>query len=181
MPLSDLLRRRIAKTGPITVAEFMAEAVGHPQRGYYAQREPFGRAGDFVTSPEVSQIFGELIGAWCVHEWTEIGQPDEFNLVELGPGRGTLMSDVLRTASKLSRAFRRAAQLHLVETSARLRAIQAQTLAEARPIWHDALSEVPEGPLLCIANEFFDALPIRQFVRTSVGWAERLVDLDSSG
>lgn len=159
----------------------MVEALGHSEHGYYTQREPFGPAGDFVTSPEISQIFGELIGAWCVHEWRQIGAPERFNLVELGPGRGTLMADLLRTAGKLSPEFREAATLHLVETSTRLREIQGRTLSGARPVWHIALSEVPEGPLLCIANEFFDALPIRQFARTSVGWAERLVDLDLTG
>jgi NADH dehydrogenase [ubiquinone] 1 alpha subcomplex assembly factor 7 len=181
MALSDLLRRRIAATGPMTVADFMTEALGHPEHGYYTQREPFGPKGDFVTAPEISQIFGELIGAWCVHQWVQMGAPASFNLVELGPGRGTLMADLLRTASKLSPAFRDAADLRLVETSPRLRDLQARALGGARPHWHDSLNAVPEGPLLCIANEFFDALPIRQFVRTSVGWAERLVDIDPSG
>jgi len=177
-PLAERLARLIAADGPMTVAAFMSHAVGD----YYARREPFGPAGDFVTAPEISQIFGELVGAWILAQWDAAGRPAPVNLVELGPGRGTLMADLLRTA-RLVPDFLAAAELHLVETSERLRAAQAATLAGAplAPTWHDRLDDVPAGPLYVVANEFFDALPIRQFVRTGGTWRERVVGLDAGG
>ncbi|ADZ69624.1 class I SAM-dependent methyltransferase [Polymorphum gilvum] len=182
-PLCDRLIRRIALYGPITVADYMAACLGDPDHGYYTTAaEPFGRAGDFITAPEVSQMFGELIGAWTVAAWQAMGAPASVRLVELGPGRGTLMADLLRTAA-LRPDFLAAATLHLVETSPRLGAVQAKTLAGAAlaPIWHDRLDDVPDGPLLLVANEFFDALPIHQYVRTPTGWRERCVGLSEEG
>ena len=179
-PLGRRIARRIARHGPITVADYMAQALTDPESGYYMQGDPFGPRGDFVTAPEVSQMFGELIGLWCVDSWQRMGAPAEFLLVELGPGRGTLMADALR-ATRLMPAFLDAAEVHLVEASPSLRARQAETLGSARASWNDSLSELPEAPLLVIANEFFDALPVRQFERRAEGWCERLVVLDSAG
>ncbi|PWC43898.1 SAM-dependent methyltransferase [Azospirillum sp. TSO22-1] len=175
--LARSLARRIALEGPLTVGAFMAEALGHPRFGYYMKQDPFGGAGDFVTAPEVSQMFGELIGLWCADAWQRLGGPPEIRLIELGPGRGTLMADALRAAAILP-PFRAAVRVHLVETSPHLRERQRAALAGAEPTWHDRLDDVPAGPSLVIANEFFDALPVRQVQRTVHGWAERLVDLD---
>ena len=180
------LGRRLAAAiragGPMTVADYMAACLGDPVDGYYTRREPFGRAGDFVTAPEVSQMFGELIGLWAVATWEAMGAPTRFVLAELGPGRGTLMADLLR-AARVRPAFRAAAEVHLVETSPRLRSLQEIALAAngMRIAWHDRVDDLPAGPLLVIANEFFDALPIRQFVKTEGGWAERMVGLDDKG
>jgi NADH dehydrogenase [ubiquinone] 1 alpha subcomplex assembly factor 7 len=179
-PLGQRIARRIARHGPITVADYMALALTDPGLGYYMQGDPFGPRGDFVTAPEVSQMFGELIGLWCIDSWQRMGAPAEFMLAELGPGRGTLMADALR-AARVAPAFLDAAEVHLVEASPSLRARQAETLGSGRACWHDSLSELPEAPLLVIANEFFDALPVRQFERRAEGWCERLVVLDSAG
>ena len=178
---ADLLRRQIAQAGPITVAEFMATALGHPTAGYYATRDPLGRAGDFTSAPEISQVFGELIGLWCADLWLRAGRPNPVHIVELGPGRGTLMADLWRAVGVVP-GLRDAAQIHLVEVSPVLRARQTETLAAAggpEPHWHDgvtdALHALGTAPILLIANEFLDALPIRQFVRTADGWRERRV------
>ncbi|MDH3232526.1 MAG: class I SAM-dependent methyltransferase [Alphaproteobacteria bacterium] len=171
------LRALIAAEGPISVARFMAEALGHREYGYYRTRDPLGAAGDFITAPEISQIFGELIGAWCATVWQQSGRPDPVNLVELGPGRGTLVADVLRTIGKIAPAFDAAVAVHLVETSPALRAAQASALG-ARPHWHEAIEDVPQAPTILIANEFFDALPIHQYVRRGRAWHERLVGYD---
>ncbi len=173
-PLAALLRDIIAKDGPITVERYMAEALGHPAHGYYVTRDPLGAKGDFTTAPEISQMFGEMIGLWCVATWQRMGAPSPFVLAELGPGRGTLMADALR-AARLEPRFLDAARLHLVETSPALREKQSATLSACRPAWHEDFAAVPDGPLLLVANEFFDALPIRQFERTADGWRERLV------
>ncbi|MEM8700827.1 MAG: class I SAM-dependent methyltransferase [Pseudomonadota bacterium] len=180
--LKERIRTGIANEGPMPVAQYMATCLGDPQLGYYTTREPFGSKGDFVTAPEVSQMFGELVGAACVSAFECLGQPETFSLVELGPGRGTLMADLLRIAA-LRPDFLSAARLHLVETSPRLRQIQETTLAGAalKPVFHDALRTIPDGPLIVVANEFFDALPIHQFVRTHDGWHERVVGLDADG
>lgn len=177
--LAHHLARRILVDGPLSVAAFMGEALGHPRFGYYMRQDPFGTAGDFTTAPEISQMFGELVGLWCVDTWARLGGPSPFQLVELGPGRGTLMQDALRAAAVVP-AFRQAATVHLVETSPALRALQRERLGDGIR-WHDRLEDVPTGPTLLIANEFFDALPIRQVQKTSHGWFERLVDLDPAG
>lgn len=181
-PLEEKLARRIAATGPITVADYMAACLGDPEHGYYLTRDPLGRGGDFVTAPEISQMFGELIGAFAVATWMMMGSPSPFVLAELGPGRGTLMADLLRTG-RVRPSFLDGARVHLVETSPVLRRAQEQTLtATGVPIaWHDRFEAVPAGPTIVVANEFFDALPIRQFVRSGDGWAERMVGIDEGG
>ena len=178
--LARLLARRIATTGPVTVADYMATALGHPEHGYYTTRDPLGRDGDFITAPEISQIFGELIGLWCVAVWEQTGSPTKVNLVELGPGRGTLMADALRAAAQVP-AFLEAADIVLVETSPVLRDRQAERLGAYDPKWCGSLDDVPDGPILAIANEFFDALPVHQFVCAPQGWRERLVGRDETG
>ncbi len=189
-PLAERIARRIALLGPMTLADYMSAALSDPEHGYYMGGDPFGARGDFVTAPEISQMFGELIGLWCADIWGRMGVPDRLHLVELGPGRGTLMADALRAARTLP-GLRESLQLHLVETSPALRARQRETLRTAAadlavaPQWHDTLSTVPAGPLLLIANEFFDALPIRQFVRgagdVAPTWCERVVTLAEDG
>ncbi|MDX1575401.1 MAG: SAM-dependent methyltransferase, partial [Kiloniellales bacterium] len=179
-PLLLKLARRITEDGPLGVADFMAAALTDPDHGYYMGRDPLGAAGDFITAPEVSQMFGELIGLWCAETWARLGAPASVALVELGPGRGTLMADALRAARQVP-AFAAALQVHLVEISPSLRSRQEVVLADAEPTWHETLAEVPDLPLLLIANEFFDALPVRQLVRQAGGWGERLVGLDPKG
>lgn len=181
-PLLDEIRALIAEEGPLPVSRYMALALGHPRHGYYMTRDPLGAAGDFTTAPEISQMFGELIGLWAVATWQQMGAPSAVRLIELGPGRGTLMADALR-AARLLPAFGAAARVHLVETSPVLRARQAETLKDmgADLAWHGALEEVPEGPALVLANEFFDALPIDQFVWSGSAWHERRVGLDAEG
>ncbi len=179
-PLARLLARRIAATGPICLADYMADCLLHPEYGYYTSREPFGRQGDFITAPEISQMFGELVGLALAQSWLEQGSPAPFALVELGPGRGTLMADILR-ATRMVPGFHRALRLHLVEAAPRMRALQADALRGHEPTWHDSPATLPEMPLLLVANEFFDALPIRQFRRHERGWRELQVTLDADG
>ncbi|MBB6306829.1 class I SAM-dependent methyltransferase [Xanthobacter tagetidis] len=174
------IRGQIAAGGPMPLRRFMALALGHPKYGYYITRDPLGAAGDFVTAPEISQMFGELIGLWAVAQWQAMGAPSPFRLVELGPGRGTLMADALR-AARVMPDFAAAARLHLVETSPALRAAQARALGVATPQWHDRLEDVPDGPAIVVANEFFDAIPIDQFVFQGGRWHERRVGLDDAG
>lgn len=172
-PLLEIIRARINDVGPITVAEYMQLVLAHPEYGYYMRKDPLGAAGDFTTAPEISQVFGELIGAWLASRWLAMGKP-ECALVELGPGRGTLMNDLLRATKHVS-GFHDAVTLHLVETSPALKQKQWQNLARKHSdiTWHERFSDVPEKPLLLVANEFFDALPIRQFV----GDAERMISV----
>jgi NADH dehydrogenase [ubiquinone] 1 alpha subcomplex assembly factor 7 len=173
--LSDLratLAAEIRARGPLSVAQFMELASAH----YYERRDPLGKAGDFVTAPEVSQMFGEILGLWLAQAWTGCGRPAPARLVELGPGRGTLISDLLRAGGRVS-GFRAALSIHLVERSPRLRELQAQRLAEIEATWHERFEEVPQGPLFLVANEFLDALPVHQLVRTAQGWVERRVAL----
>lgn len=177
-PLLEHLRGLIRADGPLTVERYMDIALWHPNWGYYTTRTPVGARGDFVTAPEISQIFGELIGLWLADFWQRSGAPDPVILAELGPGNGTLMTDLLRAAATVP-AFRHAIRVHLVETSAKLRAVQADALQAATPAWHESLATVPAGPLLMIANEFLDALPIRQLERQADGWHERRVGLDA--
>jgi NADH dehydrogenase [ubiquinone] 1 alpha subcomplex assembly factor 7 len=154
----------------------MRLALAEHGAGYYATRDPLGSTGDFITAPEISQMFGELIGLWCVDAWERAGAPDPFLLVELGPGRGTLMADALR-AAKVRPAFLSAMRLHLVEISRPLREVQEQRLGAFHPLWHDDTTTLPDGPALIIGNEFLDALPIHQFQMTEHGWRERAIDL----
>jgi NADH dehydrogenase [ubiquinone] 1 alpha subcomplex assembly factor 7 len=177
----ERLRRLIIEHRPISVARFMALALAHPDGGYYARGDPLGAAGDFVTAPEVSQLFGELVGLALAQHWLDLGRPSRVLLVELGPGRGTLMADTLRAAEVVP-GFLEAIGVHLVETSPALRERQAAVLGRLPVRWHDELAGVPQDrPLLLVANEFLDALPIRQFVRRSGRWHERLVAVDEAG
>ena len=171
-PLARVMLRRIQATGPLTVAEFMAEALLHPEHGYYSTRDPLGARGDFTTAPEISQMFGELLGLALAQTWLDQGSPSRIVLAELGPGRGTLMQDALR-ATRGVPGFHDALSLHLVEASSALRAAQAERMPRAA--WHDSAADLPRGPLYLVANEFFDALPIRQFVRAGPAWRERMV------
>jgi NADH dehydrogenase [ubiquinone] 1 alpha subcomplex assembly factor 7 len=204
-PLMAEIASAIATDGPMPLDRYMALCLSHPAHGYYATRDPFGRAGDFTTAPEISQMFGELIGLWAAEVWLQMGAPKRFALIELGPGRGTLMADMAR-AAKAAPGFLEAAQVTLVETSPTLREVQAKTLAGRDVRWagtiEEALGEAglppsplrggvrdvaplsddaPPLPAIIVANEFFDALPIRQFVRAPSGWRERLVGLSPDG
>ena len=190
MKLESLIKQRIRKHGPISIADYMAIALSHPEHGYYMRRDPLGASGDFITAPEISQVFGEIIGAWVVAQWKKLGSP-KCALTELGPGRGTLMNDMLR-ATKNVPGFHDAISIHLVETSPALKQKQWQTLANkhARIEWHNDISTLPQEPLLLVANEFFDALPIKQFLSIpsplrgegkGEGQAERMVTLDERG
>jgi NADH dehydrogenase [ubiquinone] 1 alpha subcomplex assembly factor 7 len=180
--LLEELRRMIALDGPMPVARYMALCLSHPAHGYYITRDPLGAAGDFTTAPEISQMFGELIGLWAIEVWASMGSPSPLRFVELGPGRGTLMADALR-AARLRPAFLEALEVDLVETSPVLRAQQRRRLGHSAvpTTWRAQLAEVPDGPAIVLANEFFDALPVRQFVSTESGWCERLVGLGSEG
>ena len=168
--------QRIRETGPISVAEYMTLCLLDPVDGYYPTRDPLGVDGDFVTAPEISQMFGEALGLWVVQAWQDIGAPDRFNLVELGPGRGVMMADMLR-AMRLSPPCFAACDVTLVEASAALQAVQAKTLGPsgARVAWTKRLEDVSDAPTLIVGNEFLDCLPIRQFVRTDGAWSERRV------
>src|SRR5437868_9871187 len=177
-PLEADIRRMIAVDGPIPVDRYMELCLGHPRHGHYVRRDPLGAAGDFVTAPEVSQMFGELIGAWAATVWRQIGSPGRVHLIELGPGRGTLMADALRAAKALPE-FHAALSVHMVETSPVLRTLQEKTLANSRvPIaWHHGIEELADGPTIAIANEFVDALPISQFIKDRDGWHVRMIGL----
>jgi SAM-dependent MidA family methyltransferase len=183
-PLLAHIKRRINVSGPITIADFMTEALAHPEHGYYRKQDPFGRAGDFITAPEVSQMFGELIGLWAAVTWQQMGSPPKVDLIELGPGRGTLMSDALRAIRNVP-GIGDALTVRFVETSPVLRTHQ-QTAIMAYGIpatWHETFDDIPTRanvPAIVIGNEFFDALPIRQFERGEKGWAERLVGIDAN-
>lgn len=180
MPLRDRLAAQIAAEGPITVAQYMTAALHDPAEGYYATRPALGEDGDFITAPLVSQMFGELVGVWAAACWQMMGEPDAVRLVEMGPGDGTLMIDVLR-AARMAPDFLAAADVWLVETSAPLAALQQRRLGD-QARWAASLDEVPgDAPLILIANELLDCLPARQFVKTAAGWAEQLVGLDASG
>lgn len=181
--LLDHLRARLEREGALTVADFMGEALTHPWAGYYMHGDPFGApsptGGDFVTAPEISQMFGELLGVWCADTWLRLGRPAPCQLVELGPGRGTLMADALRATRQVP-GFHDALQVRLVEISPALRERQREALGNRQVAWLDNVGQIPDTPLLLIANEFFDALPVRQFEQTGEGWAERVVVLDGS-
>jgi len=181
-PLEAEIRRRIAAAGPMPVGEYMALCLADPAHGYYTARDPFGGRGDFITAPEISQMFGEMIGLWMAAVWRQMGAPENVHIVELGPGRGTMMKDALR-AAKVMPGFHEAVVVHLVEISPVLEAAQQRTLEPLGvPLyWHRALADVPHGAAIVVANEFFDALPVCQAVKTEDGWYERLVDLDASG
>ncbi len=172
--LGELIDMQIRQNGPMSIATYMGLALTHPRAGYYTGSDPLGAAGDFVTAPEISQMFGELVGFFIVNLWQQLGEPPSFTLLELGPGRGTLMQDALRVAAK-AEGFLDACHLQLFETNPALKAMQAERLAAYNPYWASEIDAVADDPLLVVANEFFDALPVRQFVKGKSGWHERLV------
>lgn len=177
----DNLTKILSDRGSISVADYMALSLTAAGVGYYKNGNPIGANGDFVTAPEVSQIFGELIGVWMMMVWEGMGCPANFILAELGPGRGTLMQDVMR-AARAKPAFRQAAQVHLVETSSTLREAQGKALRSlCRPEWHESFTALPEAPMIIVANEFFDALPTEQFVFQGGSWYKRALTLDDNG
>lgn len=181
--LKALIKRRITAEGPMSLAEYMGLCLTHPVHGYYTTGTAIGADGDFTTAPEISQMFGELVGLALAQYWLDTGAPDRFTLAELGPGRGTLMADILRATRKVA-GFHEAMSLSLVEVSPPLRAQQARALEGFRPTWCDQFEHLAadaKGPLFLVANEFFDALPIRQFLRHEDGWAERVIGLDAAG
>jgi len=182
--LQARITRQIKAEGPISVAEYMTLCLLDPIDGYYPTRDPLGSDGDFITAPEISQMFGEVIGLWCIQTWRDMGSPSAVQLIELGPGRGIMMSDILR-AGQLDKGFIKAARVSLIEASAALEAVQGRTLANAPcPVsWVSDLSKVEAGPSIIIGNEFLDCLPIRQFIQKDrfagrAGWQERMVMLD---
>ncbi len=180
--LLDRLRARITSEGPLTVGAYMADALYDPRDGYYATKDPIGAGGDFITAPEISQMFGELVGLWCLQSWLELGSPDAVRLIELGPGRGVMMADMLR-AARVRPAFLDALRVTLVEASPALQAAQARALATA-PFALDWAADLPAAgaePALIVANEFVDCLPIRQFIHADGQWRERLVGLEPNG
>jgi NADH dehydrogenase [ubiquinone] 1 alpha subcomplex assembly factor 7 len=181
-PLEYLIRETIAESGPMSLETYMTLALKHPVHGYYASKMPLGECGDFITAPEISQMFGELIGLWCVAVWRAMDEPRPFLFVELGPGRGSLMADALR-AARIAPEFLAALDLNLIETSELLRRSQRGALKNSRVAarWHKTADDLPRGPAIIVANEFFDCLPVRHFVRGKDGWHERLVGLDGEG
>lgn len=174
MSLKQKLLGRIAATGPMTLADYMRSCLLDPDHGYYTTRDPLGATGDFITAPEISQMFGEMIGLALAQSWLDQGAPAPFTLAEAGPGRGTLMADILRATRGVD-GFHAAMRIVLIEASPTLRSLQADRLPDVTPAWTTDFNDLPKRPLWFVANEFFDALPIRQFQRTDVGWAETVV------
>ncbi len=180
-PLQSEIRKLIKSSGPMPVWRYMELCLMHPQHGYYVSRDPLGREGDFTTAPEVSQMFGELLGLWAASVWKAIGQPSPLRLVELGPGRGTMMADALRALRVLPPLYQ-TLTVHMVEINPVLREKQRATLTGVRNItWHDSIDDVLGGPAVIFANEYFDVLPIHQMVKRETGWHERGGDLDDNG
>ena len=181
--LAGRIKDLIAANGPISVAEYMAMCLFDPEDGYYTTREPFGVEGDFTTAPEISQMFGEIVGVWLVATWQALGHPLPATIAEIGPGRGTLMKDLLRTIRRLAPDLESGSQIVLIETSPRLVEVQRRTLGEwsDRARWLTSVDDLPAHPLFIVGNELFDAIPVRQFVKTPDGWRERMVGLDEAG
>jgi SAM-dependent MidA family methyltransferase len=180
-PLQSEIKRLIRSTGPMPVWRYMELCLKHPEFGYYLSRDPLGREGDFTTAPEVSQMFGELLGLWAASVWKTIGSPPLLRLIEIGPGRGTMMADALRALRVLPPLYQ-ALSIHLVEVNPVLREKQKEMLSGSHEIsWQDTIDDVPDGPSVIFANEYFDVLPIHQMVKRETGWHERTVELDSNG
>lgn len=180
-PLQSEIKELIKSSGPMPVWRYMELCLMHPRHGYYLSRDPLGREGDFTTAPEVSQMFGELLGLWAASVWKAIGSPSLLRLIELGPGRGTMMADALRAMRVLPPLYQ-ALSVHLVEINPVLREKQKAALSGVRNIaWHDTIDDVPDGPSVIFANEYFDVLPIHQMVKRETGWHERTVEIDGNG
>ena len=181
--LSKRIAGLIEAAEPLPISQYMAICLFDPEAGYYTTREPFGRSGDFITAPEVSQMFGELVAVWLRIAWEAVGRPSQVTFAEIGPGRGTLMKDVLRTLAQLDPALMARADFAMIEASARLAGIQKKTLhgTSARINWHETVDTLPESSLIIVGNELFDAIPIRQFVKSAGSWRERAVGLDHAG
>jgi len=175
--LEKIIREIISSEGDISLERYMELALQHPTYGYYKTKDPLGRTGDFITSPEISQLFGEMIGVWCVQAWKDLGKPSPFALVEFGPGRGTMMADILRATAHVG-GFHDAKKLCLIESDEALKKRQQNKLQQFSPEYFDEISQIPAMPSIVIANEFFDALPVRQLEKTFRGWAERTVTTD---
>ncbi|CAN7542643.1 class I SAM-dependent methyltransferase [Rhizobium sp. LjRoot30] len=180
--LGDKIKALIRANGPISVTDYFALCLADPEHGYYKTRHPFGHAGDFITAPEVSQLFGEMLGVFMVHTWQRHDTPAHVRFVEIGPGRGTMMADMLRVISRIAPSLYGTMTVHMVETSDKLKDVQRETLATHAPkvVWHDSFDQVPAGFTLLAANELFDAIPIRQFVKSPTGFRERMVGLDNN-
>jgi NADH dehydrogenase [ubiquinone] 1 alpha subcomplex assembly factor 7 len=180
--LKQIIMRQIAMMGPLDLGSYMTMVLGHPQYGYYNTRDPFGVHGDFTTAPEISQMFGELIGAWVVEMWVQLGTPENFILLECGPGRGTLMADALYSTRRVAR-FHESANITLMEMSTVLRAKQHAALSDYDVTWVESLNDdifkTNDMPIICIANEFIDALPVRQFEKIGALWHERLIGVEN--
>lgn len=179
--LKQSLIRRIKAQGPISVADYMAECLFNPDHGYYVKKEPFGAEGDFITAPDISQIFGELTASWLIQIWQSQGKPSPFTLCEIGPGRGVWMQDIITAISKIQLEMLAAVDVKLIEKSAKLAKTQADRLSSL-PIninWVNDIVDSTNLPTLIIANELFDAIPIRQYVKTNQGWQERVVAVDA--
>ena len=180
-PLLSEIKKLIKSSGPMPVWRYMELCLMHPRYGYYVSRDPLGREGDFTTAPEVSQMFGELHGLWAASIWKTMGSPSLLRLIELGPGRGTMMADALRAVRILPPLYQ-TLSVHLVEINPVLREKQKAALSAVRNVaWHDHIDQVPDGPCIIFANEYFDVLPIHQVVKRSTGWHERTVELDGDG
>ena len=180
MSLEDHIKKMIEMCGPIDVATYMQECLAHPEFGYYIVRDPIGLDGDFVTAPEISQMFGEMIGAWVADLWQRLEKP-AFTLLECGPGRGTLMADLLRVCEKVP-GFIDHASIHFLETSPELKKRQKETLKDFEITWHQDMMSLPKDkPIICIANEFLDALPVRHLIKDDKGWMERRINTDETG
>ncbi len=175
------IKQQIASKGPMSIAQFMRACLQDETYGYYRTRKAVGAAGDFITAPEVTQVFGELIGLWSAVVWQQMGAPERINLIELGPGRGTLIADALRAARILPN-FIQAISLHLVESSEPAREVQRVTLQECAvtPSWYDSIDDVPPGPSIILGNEFLDVLPVEQFVKRDGQWRRRAVAVDGN-
>lgn len=175
--LETIIAQTIRRDGPLTLERYMQMALHHPDYGYYRRGSPIGKNGDFGTFPEISQLFTDMVGAWCYHAWESLGRPPEFILCELGPGRGTMLADALRLVNQ-QETFHQAMRLYLLESSQTLRMLQREKLAQYQPTYLENLADLPPLPLILLANEFFDTLPIKQFIKTPAGWREHLVTHD---
>ena len=180
-PLKRRIIDLITATGPMTVQDYMATCLFDPQDGYYTTRDPFGRTGDFTTAPEISQMFGELVAVWLIAAWRALGAPRDAAVVEIGPGRGTLMRDMVRTITRLEADLAASARFHLIEASPRLKDVQTTLLGGLSGTfeWHADVDTVPRQPLFLVANELFDAIPVRQYVKLATGWRERCIDVNA--